>query len=94
MRLCGKVFRITSILSKPMLYSFVNPFPKDKLKEFANDNFNFDENGRMFSKHVENTVGKGEISCHEQFLLFPQYFLKTCTSDTKNQGLFGKELRV
>ena len=23
----------------------------------------------------ENTVGKGEIACNEQFLLFPQYFL-------------------
>ena len=40
------------------------PFPKrqildsSKLKEFANDNFKFDENGRKFSKLVENTVGK------------------------------------
>ena len=32
-----------------------------KLKEFADDNFKFDENGRKFSKRVENTVGKGEI---------------------------------
>ena len=23
----------------------------------------------------ENMVGKGEIACNEQFLLFPQYFL-------------------
>ena len=23
----------------------------------------------------ENIVGKGEIACNEQFLLFPQYFL-------------------
>ena len=29
------------------------------LKEFADDNFKLDENGRMFSKRVENTVGKG-----------------------------------
>ena len=33
-------------------------------------------------KWVENTVGKGEIACYEQFLLFPQYFQKTCTTDT------------
>ena len=30
------------------------------------------------SKRVENTVGKGEIARYEQFLLFPQYFQKTC----------------
>ena len=42
-----------------------------KLKEFADDNFKFDENGRKLSKRVENTVGKGEIARYEQFLLFP-----------------------
>ena len=35
-----------------------------------------------FMKQVENTVGKGEIACYEQFLLFPQYFQKTSTADT------------
>ena len=40
------------------------PFPKrqildsSKLKEFADDNFKFHENGRKSSKRVENTVGK------------------------------------
>ena len=33
-----------------------------KLKEFVDDNFKFDENGRKLSKWVENTVGKGEIA--------------------------------
>ena len=47
-----------------------------KLKEFADDNFKFDENGRKLSKRVENTVGKGEIARYEQFLLFPQCFQK------------------
>ena len=32
----------------------------------------------MFSKRVENTVGKGEIARYEQFLLFPQCFQKAC----------------
>ena len=45
-----------------------------KLKEFADDNFRFDENGRKLLKWVENTVGKGEIARYEQFLLFPQSF--------------------
>ena len=45
-----------------------------KLKEFADDNFKFNENGRKLSKSVENTVGKGEIARYKQFLLFPQCF--------------------
>ena len=49
-----------------------------KLKEFADDNFKFNENGRKLSKWVENTVGKGEIARYEQFLLFPQCFQKAC----------------
>ena len=51
------------------------------LKCLADDNFSFDENGRKFSKPVENTVGKGEIVHNEQFLLYSQYFQKTCTAD-------------
>ena len=64
------------------------PFPKrqildsSKLKEFADDNFKFDGNGRKLSKRVENTAGKGEIALYEQFLLFPQCFQTTCTADT------------
>ena len=49
-----------------------------QLKEFADDNFKFDKNGRKSSKQVENTVGKGEIARYEQFLLFPQCFQKAC----------------
>ena len=48
-----------------------------KLKAFADDNFQFDENGRKFSERLENTVGRGEIARYEQFLLFPQCFQKT-----------------
>ena len=70
------------------------PFPKQQIKasskpkEFADENFKFDENSRKFSKRVENKVEKGEIACYkqfllfhnvctEQFLLFPQCFLNT-----------------
>ena len=41
------------------------PLPKrqsldsSKLKEVANDDFKFDENGSKLSKRVENIVGKG-----------------------------------
>ena len=44
------------------------------MKEFADDNFKFDEIGRKLSKRVENTVGKGEIARYKQFILFPQCF--------------------
>ena len=65
------------------------PFPKQqfldtsRLKEFAEDNSKFDENGRKFSTQVENTVGKGENARVSKRLV-----LQT----RKNQGLFGKGL--
>ena len=49
-----------------------------QLKEFADDNFKFNENGRKLSKQVENTMGKGEIARYEQLLLYPQCFQKVC----------------
>ena len=45
---------------------YINPFPNDKfstLKEFADDNFIFYENGIKFTKRVNNTGGKEEIAC-------------------------------
>ena len=74
-----------------------SPFPQrpildsSKPKEFADEKFVFDEDGRQVSKWVENTMGKGEIARHEQFLHFPQCFQNTYTR--KNQRLFGKGLR-
>ena len=56
-------------------------FPKpqildaSKLKEFADSNFKFDENGRR-SPNEWKTLGKGEIARNEQFLLYPLCFLK------------------
>ena len=53
------------------LLLLVIPFPNDltlsKLKQSSDDNFKFDENGRKFSKWVENTVGKGEIARKSNF---------------------------
>ena len=65
-----------------------SPFPKQqisdfsKLKDFADNNFKFDENGRKFAKKTEKTVGKGEIACYKQLLLFPLCFQKTSSADT------------
>ena len=53
-------------------------FDSSKLKEFADNKFKFDVNGRKLSKWVENTVGKGGIARYEQFLLFPQCFQRAC----------------
>ena len=44
------------------------------LKVFAEDRFITHENGRKFSKRVENTVRKREIAPNDEFLLFPQCF--------------------
>ena len=70
------------------MFCLAQSFPKrqildsSKLKEFADDIFKFDENGRKFLKWVENTVGKGEVARYEQFLLFRHCFQKTSTADT------------
>ena len=39
------------------------------MKEFADDNFKFDENERKLSKQVENTEGKGEIAHYQACFL-------------------------
>ena len=62
-----------------MTYSKFQPVTRQqildssKLKEFEDNIFKSDENGRKLSKQVENTVGKGEIARYEQFLLFPVF---------------------
>ena len=48
------------------------------------------ENGRRFSKRVENTVGKGEIAHDEQFLLFPQCFQDLYCRHAKTRASSGK----
>ena len=73
MRTCGK----------ETLFDNLSPNDKfSKLKQFADENFELDENDRKFSQGVENTLGKGEIARYEQFLLLPQCFQKTCAADT------------
>ena len=43
--------------------------------------------GIQFSYRVENIVGKEEIACYEQFLLFPQCFQKLSTVDASKKYL-------
>ena len=61
------------------------------MKEFADDNFKFDEKGRKFFNRVENTVGKEEIARYEQFLLFPQCFQRLVLQTCKKQIVFARE---
>ena len=78
---------------------YFNPFPKQQIldaskpKEFADDNFKFDLNGRKFTKLEENTVGKGEIARDEQFLLFSQCFQKTSSADKYKPGLVWERIK-
>ena len=71
-------------------------FPKwqildsSKLKEFADNNSEFDENSRKFSNRVENIVGKVEIAYYKQ-LPFPTLFLKDlCCRHVKTWACLGK----
>ena len=64
-----------------------------KLKEFADDIFELDKNGRKFSKRVENTVEKEQIAHYKQFLLFPVFFKRLVLQTYEEQGLFGKGLK-
>ena len=45
-------------------------------KEFADDNFKFDENGGKLSERIDDPARKEEIARDEQFLLFSQDFKK------------------
>ena len=60
-----------------------------KLKECADANLRFDENGSKFSKNVENTVGKKKM----QLLVFPRCFQRLVLQTHKNQGLSGNWLK-
>ena len=67
------------------------PFPNGqildstKLKEFADNTFRYDENASELPKWVENTVGKGGIARHEQFLLSPTVF---------SEDLYGRHVKT
>ena len=66
--------------SLPLFYTFPKRqiLDSSKLKEFADDNFKFDENDRKSSRWLKKAVGKGEIARYKQFLFFPLCFQKAC----------------
>ena len=83
----------------PFITRCINPFPNDKfctllyiLKEFADNNFNFDENGRKLSKWVENTVGKEKLLVTSNFAFSHSVFKRHALQTRKNQGLFWERV--
>ena len=48
----------------------------------------------MFSKWLENTVGKGEIALYEQFLLFPVFSKDVYYRHIKTQACLRKGKRL
>ena len=72
-----------------------NGFPKRQIldslkwKQFPDNKFKFDENGRKLSKKVEHIVGSGEIARNELFLLFSHCFQQIFKLQIrKSKGLF------
>ena len=52
---CPNWMNLQTTLSQPITRRHI--LDSSKLKEFADDNLKFDENGRKLSKRVENAVG-------------------------------------
>ena len=85
------------------LYTRRQILDSSKLKEFADDNFRFDENGGKFSERVEKTVGKGEIAVgkgeigrYKQFFSFfsTEFSRDFSCRHIKKRGLFGEGLTL
>ena len=55
--------------------------------------FKFDENGRKFSKWIENAAGKGEIARNEQFLLFPVFSKVLYCRHIKKSGFVWERVK-
>ena len=88
-----------SITNRHDMTVAVNPLPDDKildwskLKQSADDNFEFDVNSRKFSKLIENTVGKGEIARCEQISVFSSVFKRLVSQGHQKVSLGGNGLK-
>ena len=87
--------RCDSVICKDFSKIVRYPLPKrqvfnsSKLKEFADDNFKFDVNCATFFERIENSVGKGEIACVEQFLVFPVFSRDWHCRNVRTKACFG-----
>ena len=77
----------------------MNPLPEDKfldsskLKELADDNFKFEENGRKLSKQVENTVEKEKLLVTRNFSFSHSVFKRLVSQRRQKVSLCGNGLR-
>ena len=60
-------------------------FDSSKLKEFADDDFKFDKNGRKLSKSVENTVAKQGNCSSRTISPFPHSVFKRLVLQTRKK---------
>ena len=63
-------------------------------KEFADDNFKFDENGGEYFKRVETVWEKEKLLVTSNLSFSYTVFKRLVLQTSKNKGLFGKELKV
>ena len=63
-------------------------------KEFADNNFEFYENGRKFSRRAEKTVKKEKLLVWSNFSLSHSVFKRLVLPTHEAQGLFGKGLII
>ena len=73
-----------------LILSQTTNFRLFQIREFADDNFKFDERGRKLVKQVENTVRNAEIARYEQFLLFPVFSKDLYCNHVKTRACLGK----
>ena len=77
----------------------INPFPSrqildsSKLKEFADDNFKFDETGRNSIQIGIKHCGKRRNCSLRAISPFPSVYKRHALQTRKNQGLFGEGLK-
>ena len=73
--------------------SIINPLPdSSKLKEFADDNFKFDENGRKLSKQVEKIVEKEKLLVTSNFSCTNSVFKRLVSQERQKVLLCGNGL--
>ena len=64
------------------------------LKEFADNNFEFDEIGKKFSKRAEKLWDKEKLLIQSNFSFSHGVFKRLVPQLSKNNGLFGKGLKA
>ena len=72
----------TFLLQGHLTLSHTTNFRLFQTERVYRGQFQIDENGRELSKKLENTMGKGDIACNKQFLLFSHCIQNICTADT------------